>query len=377
MDAYLKMNKWLLCLSIIGFSAGQSGCSRDAGVSPIVTSPDSLFWSLRISYPAVRLTSAPPYNTLQLDALPYNVLGSQIEVDSSEARHVRWISSDSTLVRVSENGMITARGVTGTKKVYITAIAKIGKITKEDRSLVQVVDNSNISEPVSLLARTADSLKRAVGTNFILIPKVTDRSGGPVTGLPIHYRSSNPVVGRQTDAWSGTIFAGTGFTGYSNSVGKSHITVSTWAYGVALIDTFTIEVGYPIDNPLFIPMADNKSIKGIPTTYLLYPMVDVGPGGVVSFANGTAVNGVKAAAHPGLQPSNGIPISFIFEDSLNVISAGPSYSPTADGNIHDIVADTLIPFRTLRQFRKFREPGEYKYTIEPLGLKGVVIVHDK
>lgn len=372
------MLKSLAYAAIIGLMFVQTACSRDDGVMPVVTSPDSLFWSLRINYPAIRLSLLESFDTVTVRAVPYNVLGDELPIDSSEILNIKWISSDSSLVRVAQNGLISARGVTGTKKIYVTATRQIGNITKEDRALVQVTDDDNPpSLPASFHTRPADSLKRAVGMNFIMRPKILDGHGDSITGLPIHYKSSNTIAGRITDPWSGTIFAGNGLFSFSNSIGTSHITASMWAYGVGLTDTLTIEVGWPVDHPLYIPMPDYKTINGIVTLYLVYPRVDIGPGGVVSFTNSTAINGAKVVRFPGLQLSNGTPVSFIFDDSANVKSAGPGYTPTADGNIHNIISDTLLAPRNLRQFRKFNAPGEYKYTIEPLGLRGVVVVHDR
>lgn len=350
-----------------------AACDMDSAVVPTAMPADSLFWTLRINYPAVRLSKHQPFDSVQLSAIPYSASGLPVDVSHDIPPTTTWYSTDSTLVRVTQDGLVTARGVTGTAKVYIVARSRVGNITREDRAMIQVVDEINPPVLRSFQARPLDSLKRAAGTMFVMAPRFLDQNNVVLTGLPVHYRSSNTIAMPINDPWSNAIMAGKPLV--MNVFGTSHIVASTMAFGVALVDTFTLEVGYPIE-AFSVPMPDIKSVNGVATPYLLYPSIDIGPGGIVSFTNGTDISSAKAASAPGLTPSNGTVISYIFDDSLNVKSAAPR-SPTADGNIHALAADTLIVPRNRRHFRKFLLPGRYGYTVQPYGFRGFVVVHDR
>lgn len=348
----------------------------DPSVAPTISPPDSLFWTLRIDYPAVRISLRAPYDTVQLSAVPYSGVGVAMDTIAAGSANTTWYSTDSTLVRVTPAGLVRARGVTGSKKIYVVARRKVDGITREDRAMIQVVDITNPPVLASFRSRPADSLKRANGTVFIMIPQLKDRDSVPLIGYPVHYRSSNPITASAADPWSGSIMAGNVI--FDNGMGTSQITASTMVFGVALVDTFTVEVGYSIDPPLKIPMVDTKMINGVLTAYLIYPTIEIGPGGVASFTNNTGITGQKVNDDPRLTLSNGTPIDYIFDDSLNVKAAvGAQYTPTADGNIFAVSGDTMTSSRNKRHFRKFPIPGRYEYTVQPYGLRGVVVVHDR
>ncbi len=366
--------KSLLSFTALCASLVLGGCDIDPSVAPVMSSPDSLFWTLRIDYPAVRLSTNAPYDTVRLSAVPYTAVGTVIDTTIVASGNTTWYSTDSTLVRVSSTGIVSARGATGAKKIYVVARRQVDGITREDRAMIQVVNMVNPPVLGSFRSRPADSLKRASGTLFVMVPRLLDLDGAPLVGYPVHYRSSNTIVASATDPWSGVVSAGNVI--FLNAIGTSMITASTMAFGAALVDTFTVEVGYSVDPPLAIPMVDIKSKNGTPTPYLVYPSVDIGPGGVVGFTNGTGINAAKVVRDPSLTLSNGIVISYIFDDSLNVKNAG-ARTPTADGNILAISGDTFPIPRNRRHFRKFPFPGRYEYTVEPYGFRGVVIVHDR
>ncbi len=339
-----------------------------------MSSPDALFWTLRIDYPAVRLTTHAPYDTVRLTASPYSAVDAAIDTTVTEHGNTIWYSTDSTLVRVTSDGMVSARGVTGTKKIYVVARKQVGGITRSDTAMIQVVDVVNPPILVSFRSRPSDSLKRASGMSFVMIPQLLDRDSAPIAGYPVHYRSSNLFVAPIRDPWSGTVSAG--FLIHSNTIGTSRIVASTMAFGVSFVDTFTVEVGYPLA-PIYNPTIDVGSVNGVPISYLKIPSINIGPGGVVGFTNSTGINAERASTNPGFTPSNGTVINYIFDDSLNVKDAGPQYALTSDGNIHSIPGDTLIMPLNRRHFRKFQIPGRYEYTVEPYGFRGVVVVHDR
>ncbi len=368
------MHKSILYCAMLCASIVLGGCDVDPSVAPSMSSPDALFWTLRIDYPAVRLTTHVPYDTVRLTAVPYSAVGTAIDTTDMEQGSTKWYSTDSTLVRVTSDGVVNARGVTGTKKIYVVARKQVGGITREDRAMIQVVDAVNPPVLASFRSRPPDSLKRAAGMSFVMVPRLLDRDSVPLVGYPVHYRSSNPIIASISDPWTATVSAGSLIL--SNTIGTSKIVASTMVFGVSLVDTFTVEVGYPLE-PFWAPTVDIGSVRSIPTSYLVFPTVDIGPGGVVSFTNSTGINAEKAGTNPGLTPSNGTVINYIFDDSLNVKSAGPTYTPTADGNIMAISGDTLTVPRNRRHFRKFLAPGRYEYTVEPYGFRGVVVVHNR
>lgn len=374
MDVSIVKRKVIVLFSILGASIALGGCDVDPAVAPTLAPLDSLFWTLRINHPAVLLSLRVPYDTVRLSAAPYSATGTMIDTMAVASGDVMWYSTDSTMVRVTEAGVVSARGVTDSRIVYIIAKRQVAGITRVDSSLIQVVDIVDPPILASFRARPADSLKRAKGSFLMLMPQWKDKDSVSLSGYPVHYRSENPIVATVIDSWGSFILAGSPFQ--SNTIGTARITASTMAFGVSIVDTFTLEVGHSIDPPVTIPMVDVRMMNGVPTYYLVFPTVDLGPGGVASFTNNTGVTAERSES--GLTPSNGTIISYIFDDSLNVKAAvDPQYTPTADGNIPAISGDTLTGSRDKRHFRRFPIPGRYEYTVQPFGLRGVVIVHER
>ncbi len=355
-----------------------SACNGSDVVIPAPLPETELYWTLQINYPAIRLSRTSPYDTVTLQAQPYTLDGTpwrSAAGDSiSDSSPTIWYSTDSARVLVDANGVVRARDITGTRKVYVVARRQLQNVTREDRALVQVVDLAAPPIPKYFSARPVDTLENPVGTRVPVILSVRDQDSVPITGLPVHYRSVNTFVGQILDAWSGVITAGSP-TLAVNTRGTSRITASTWAYGVAMVDTFTLRVGWPLYNFISVPRIEQRNMGGgVFTPFIAFGTTHIGVGGMVAFSNNSGITGAMVAL--GGQRKNGVNVDIIFDDPANVSALPAPNNPTANGNIIGISGDTVISWALKKQYRSFFKEGEFGYTMQPFGIRGKIVVHD-
>ncbi len=348
------------------------GCHSDLGVTPIGFSTAS-YWELRLNHHAIQLSLRPPYNTVQLDAVPYSATGElwsantehQTQADSilMESPSV-YLSRDSTKVLVSSTGLITARAVqSGT--VFVVATRKIGSTVHWDSVLVRVADVAVIPvlDTFRVRPRDGDSAKIAIpifGTGIKSFTVTTKNSGGAaITNLPVHFTSSDALVARVDNAFAPAKRI------TPIRPGSVILRASAWIYGVVKHDSFPFTVGYPINSGIF----GNPVIN--PGGALSNTQWEFGPGATVIWDNITGVLASEASRR-GYVAQNGVSVDIVFDDSLNVL---PIVGGTEGGNIRGISGDTTIA--NGRASRRFLLPGTYTYRALPFNTIGKVVIHDK
>lgn len=175
-----------------------NACSTESSLAD-PTDVSNRFWSIRVNHPAVQLSLASGYDTVSLAAVTYqpdNTPWYPTEEISSIRTH--WRSEDSTTVRVSPEGFVTARRTTGANGLLLFVSRQIDGVTLADTVRVHV---SNLMVPFvldSFRVRPTDSLKRAASTLFPLILPVVVKDTGHqiITGLPIAFRSLQPEIAK-------------------------------------------------------------------------------------------------------------------------------------------------------------------------------------
>lgn len=346
---------------------GNVSCSDPAFAPPIDTG--KIYWNLRVNYPAVRLSLRPPYDTLQLSAVPYNAdrkVWRNDDVPVEGIGTVLWSSSDPSKVSVSETGFLKARDEAS--KVWVYASQQIDGITHMDTVWVQVKDEEHPQVPHTLSIHPLDSLKRAMNVQFTLPTTVLDANGDTIHDMPVK------IITTAQDALFNIQGFNTPyslFTATSKPVGGVKFLGATWAEGVSLWDSVTIQVGWTLvwqaTGTVRVGQVINKD--GVVEYALLAGFSEMGPGGEVRFQN---VTSAKPAGWLGDSPLSPISdLSIIFDDSTIALPAvsNPAFN-SGGGNIHDLPGD-------LGAFRRFVRPGTYQYTVQPLGFRGVLVVHDR
>lgn len=71
------------------------------------------------------------------------------------------------------------------------------------------------------------------------------------------------------------------------------------------------------------------------------------------------------------------PISIEFDDPANVLAATAAAQNTGGGNIIDIPFDSTLASAARTRYRRFLEPGTYKYRTNPYGIIGQVVVKER
>ncbi len=351
---------------------GVLACGSDTALNP-PSNVDVLYWDLRLNHSAVQLSVVPPYNTVQLEAIPITPDGQTwtYSEDSAEAPRITtvWTSADASKVDVSANGFVTARAATPAAGLLVRVSQQIGTVTHFDTVRVQVNTLTNPPIIKKFTIRPTDSLKRAFTFLPVIIPTVIqDTNGTKITGLPVSYLSSNTDVGKFGNKWTGNLLLQGSLVG-----GITRVTASTFAYGVAAIDTFTLEWGWAITLFTGNPEIAQVALPQGSTVYKLKSSKqDIGPGGVVFWEN---ASGIQPSGYTGeLHPA--VAINVVFDDTTNVLEAVGA-NASGSGNIVGIPGDTLLSYMDRRRYRRFVKSGEYRYTIQPWGFRGVVVVHDR
>ncbi len=364
----------VLCVGII---LNLAGCGNEPTEIP-VEYRSSRYWALRVNYPAVQLSTASPYDTVRLMAIPHGFDGAPLS--SSEmsdsvlaASPTKWYSTDSAYVEVNQDGLVRARKNTDARKIYVIATRQLNWVTHTDTTWVAVNDVATASTFETFQLSIPDSLKRAAGTNTGLILTVTDNAGNPVptTTLPLRFAVSgqdekSPDVSFQ-NSWNGTVR----ISPSAIPERKTTVSVRTWAYGVAYEASFQLEIGWPIFCIVGCPYVGWEfNSKGEMKRQIFTPEIDLGPGAEVSWSNYSGWEGFNEIG----VPHEGDTISVVFDDPTNVLASAIPSNNTGGGNMI-IPGDTLLPPDQKYRVRRFVKVGTYDYTIQPFGARGRIIVH--
>ncbi len=359
-----KILAFRMPLFVLGFLG--VGCV-DPGFRPPMEENTPVYWELRTNYQAVQLSLIEPFDTVQLTAVPYGASGLPLPTEfvNTAGVSMTWTSKDSSRVRVSPTGFLTARGET--QRVDVEVRATIGRVTHVDTIVVRVTNDRNPPVLNVFSIHPSDSLKRAALNFFPYTFPVTalDTAGQSMIGFPIRWRSSDPTVAKFSDVsngWLDVLAPGR----------KVLLFANTWVYGVVKQDSFTLETGWQVSLPITATyMRQTRMSNGQVRLMPVIGIVDIGPGGSVMFVNNTGFGPSNASGIPALP---GVAIDIIFDDPTVARLFG---SVVEGGNIMGLPSDTTLSQVARRQDRWFVVPGEHFFTIQPSGVRGSVIVHDK
>ncbi|HXC24487.1 MAG TPA: hypothetical protein VNU46_01130 [Gemmatimonadaceae bacterium] len=382
---------WSLCvraiLSTVAVVAGTLGCSGDTTGPPPVPVVQA-YWALQLNQHAVNLALTPPYDTVQLTAVPINVAGTAL----SGVGPVTYTPADST-VSVTSAGVVTARYQT--TETFVVAHLQAQGVTLADTVFLQVTPTPPPSALATFSMQPArgDSAKRALdfdvvdyNNGFPWSITAIDKAGDTVCdghscAYLVDYRSSNPSVA-SIDRLSGTVgIAGTGHVVF---------TATTLAYGKVWRDSVLFVIGYALNQTITILPAtvNGKSVLSF------QPALIVGVGATITWSNSQASYGTNADGSPSASIPHGLDsIDVVFDDSLAELPAGQSFfggfvtvPPMGGGNIPPFGFDSAswalavngegsVPlYSSIYQARSFPIAGTYPYHSRLYGTTGEIIV---
>ncbi|HEX7086372.1 MAG TPA: hypothetical protein VF198_08405 [Vicinamibacterales bacterium] len=324
----MRTTTTLFALALLALGIAACGQS-DETIGP-VRDPQDLFWDLELNEHAINLSldqSRPEYYTFQLVATPLRLDGSPLELGPGDT--LIFTSSDTNRVRVSADGLVTAKAVTpGSRPVRILARMQAGRgpVTNVDSAFVTVTADVR---PVASFDIEAARTTYGVGFDTMMAAHALGPDGQPVTGIGIAYTSSLPKVAGYTA--DGVFMAMT--------PGKAILRASTVAYGTPYRDSIEVTVTEP------------PEVLHVVTEYATLPDGDI----VLYFVPNevTIKVGQGVSWGPG---SLGCVYGVVFDDPTNV---GPSPVDGASGN---------LPFLCgagTRMIRMFYVPGTYEYEAGP------------
>ncbi len=351
----------------MGVLASATACHMDSSLAGPVDLSNRA-WMLRVNYPAIQLSLAQGYKTVQLEVVTYRPDYSPWFPPGDDVRvTTEWESADSTTVHTTKDGFLTALRTTTTSGVMIFVRRQIDGVTLSDTARVYV---SNLTDPPvldTLRLRPTDSLKRAgiVGIPIALPLVLKDTGNKPVTGIPVAYRSLKPELANYISKWTNSL------TLLFGQRGTTTIVASTYAYGVARADTFDLEIGAPLGYFAGFPsIMQRLAVNNQLEIAVLANQHVLGPGGTLQWQNNSAVRPSKYLGE--LLP--GADIDVIFDDTAGVEAAAIN---SGSGHILGIPSDPTLTVAQRQRHRRFTKPGTYGYTIRPYGFRGTVIVSER
>ncbi len=349
--------RWLVVAT--GLIAPLLGCYDYAVIQP-TTQTDEFYWELTADHRAVVLSMTEPHNTFQLTATPYNVEGGEISLDTlREAPQTIWESADTLAVRVSPTGVITAAKVASRINVYATMT--IGEVTHRDTIWVGVTPTAPSTLDSFVVSAPAGKNTVAAGGTLTLSTRAKLADGQVLAGVPVSYRASN----RWLAEFKGSPGMLTGIVPDDSIYAYAATTV----YGVTRRDSLFLYTGLPLRifttvMTLEAQVSNNRDL--IYTARMTDP--PSAPGSSFTWYNKSGVAPANAVGFP----AGGMKVDIIFdhpEFAEAFLPGNPSPLYGSAGNI------LQIPFEGLTvAYRKFNQPGEYWYTVEPLGVRGKITI---
>lgn len=340
------------------------GCSAEDSLVPLLSS-SAWYARLELNHHAILLSTVSPYDTVRLDTRPRTPTGelwipsgyTAVEFDSVLlSNRASYISLDSSKVKVSSNGLVSAIAQTAANgTVGIVATWQFANVTRSDTAFVRVV-NPPSQKPVHSYSCRPDSMKIGNNSSIPLRQAAKDQDGSDILNVLSYVTTSDVTVirvnGKQASVGNLNLSS-------RKNTGAAHIRSEAYIYGITVIDTFTVNAGYPITGTFGIPyLLDSMNVLSI--KFLNgYKTVNIGPGGTVSW-NPTG-DSLLIASNP---------ITIIFDDPSTALPALAASQNSGGGNIAAINMST-------QRYRRFLHPGVYPFRVEPFGLVGTVVVKDQ
>lgn len=341
-----------IAVTVATLSVGCATDSKNAAFAP-PSDPANMYWLLRMDQHAIQLM---PDSTLQVNAAAYTALGTVYTPATGASVTTTWRSLDSTKVKVSSAGLVSAVALTQ-NPVKVIVAQQIGNLTRADTLQVNVSNTTSVLATFSITP--TDSAKVAeLSSRFLAVSTLTS-GGTAIPGVMAYYHIADTTVAQLSNLWS----SGSGLSQTSvlgKKVGTTLVTGTVWMNGVAKTDTFTLTVGYPI-SALFVSIGYSQATNGTSVPSLSPDTIVMGPGGSIRWTNNSSIDTVDV----------------IFDQPSLVL---PDSSSTANnsggGNILAIPGDTLgtVSLASRSRFRRIVVPGTYSYTVQPYGIVGYIVV---
>lgn len=361
-------------LALLGMLGGLAACGSIEPVEPHapITDAAALYSRLTLNHPAVTLSTASGYNTLQLVATPYNALGEPMT--GLPAPTFRTVPNDTAKIRVTEDGLVTALGA-ATDFQVIAELVTAGPVRHADTALINI---TTLTEPPVLGSLDIDPMPPDSGMwaypgseGFINLllgsiqlsslktispPRVTDTAGMTMTQLQFEYMSLDPMIAR-VDRRSGVVTV--------VQPGPVQMVARTTAYGVVQADTATFTVTPKIAAQVEIGESDD----GRP----IFPTGElrIAPTAVVGFYNQTGDSVDIVFDDPTHVTDLSGSVSAICTHFLAITLFGPAACGAGDMSLGPSTDESVVGAYKIRQFPM---PGEYPYRDPRSGATGRIRV---
>lgn len=337
-----------------------AGCGDVEPYAPhsIIKDPEQLYMRLALNHRAINLSTASPYDTVRILAVPRDANGNPMPGMPAPT----YTSSDTAAVSITADGLLRAKLPRSQVRV-VAELAIEGNVRHADTAWVKVTNNANPPQlttfsidpvPPDSAVWAAATIEGGMAMGLLsfagvdLTPQIKvralDANNRPITGLIIEYESLTPNVA-EVDRRSGAVSL--------PRPGRAIIVVRTSVYGIARADTTEYTVTVPVVQGVFLQDFENSEMR--PTE------VTVRPGGWVFWILIS-------------EDQKGV----IFDDPSKALAVQPVCDafggPFCDsGNIPPF-GSASNPFDSIRG-RQFLEPGVYGFRSTD-GTIGRIIVSD-
>lgn len=279
----------------MAMTVGMAACS-DAPTTPASRANPSTVLSQVVLEPQAAVMAEGATLQLQIHAIALD----QTSIASYDT--VTFVSTDSTRVKVSNSGLITAAtGPTAETEFPVAVVASVQKngVTQTDTAYIAVVATAGTSPTFSIRA-SDDTVPVAIGDTKTVYPTVTYMVGGmTVTMDPF----TVPFKIRLNPADAGSLQGPTSFMA-NHATGSATVYGTTSIFGATLTDSTTYRFGDPSNLFLFVEQNSliffqGSGTVGADTSAVFY----LRTGGTVTFQNnlfqGDYVVGVSFTASNG------------------------------------------------------------------------------
>jgi hypothetical protein len=355
---------------VLGVAVIHCGAKDPTPVQPLSLNP---YYALRLNIRYAVMSTASPYDTLQLVATPYDGSGAVLSTTATPV----FSTTDDSVISVTPSGFVHALKATSTAYVTVRLQDPVSYVTHTDTAVIAITDDAPAS-PLTTFAiqpLPGDSARLAAGNQFFpvdtLAVRATDADGTDITSnLFIRYASSNATVA-SVDPVSGVV-AGL-------KVGTATITATTTYYGVTKRDSVMLTIVNPILATVSLTPVSTAS-DGSPLWGFSPHTITVGVGGTVAFAfdYGPTARGIldvvfddPSAARPSQLPPM---IVTALPDSGNIAAIRQPPNDSTVAECMDLVNYPDYGFFKCRAARAFYTPGTYHYHSARYGTTGTIIV---
>jgi hypothetical protein len=338
-----------------------------------ITDPAQLYVALTLDHGAINLSTAAPYNTLQLTATPRNALGQPLTGFAAPT----FRSTQPLRVRVAHDGRVEALQ-TGTGILVIAELAVEGNVRHADTARINVTATASppVLDRLELDPVPPDSAVRWLDPSVLfglyfavlriggiaieptpITARALDAAGNAITGLQFEYQSLDPATARLPQD---------GGVAETVRLGQARIVARTTAYGVSKADTVTFTIKPPVIQAIILHPAA-AGAGGIEPSDAL-----VQPNGFVFWTN---LSGQTADVTFD-DPTNVTEVSAAIRDVATNLGNRPDIGSGGAGNITAFEYTGGTFAGAAARVRQFPVPGVYPYRNTVTGATGRIIVTD-